>query len=417
MKLLLSSAVFLLTTSAAIADVLTLLPSTQRVTFTGLGTNSSGAGTSRISSFGACNYDGSRTTCTVSGAYTGLGGGTYQLVLNYPGNGVSPLTTVASPIGSDTVYFALSAGSLISTITPNGGSTLQIYDLNFSIFFSGSTDACTGVSQCGVGAVGVTPNATISGPVSGQLDPTPVIRSLVTATGYGGSPMIAPATWVEIYGQNLSTTLKQVWGGSDFNGVQAPAALGGTTVKVGGQSAFVEFVSPEQVNVQIPSTVATGRQPVVVTTAGGSSVATMVTVNSVQPGILAPGALSINGIQYVEALFPDGFTYVLPPVAGIPTRRAKPGDIVLLYGIGFGPVSPNINAGLIVQQSNALSGFTISIGGQPATVQFAGLVSGFLGLYQFNVVIPPISASDSTPVTFAINGNTGTQTLYLPISN
>ena len=48
--------------------------------------------------------------------------------------------------------------------------------------------------------------------------------------------------------------------------------LGGTTVTIGGKAAFVDFVSPGQVNVQMPSGVAAGPQPVVVTTAGGSSV-------------------------------------------------------------------------------------------------------------------------------------------------
>lgn len=417
MRLTFLLALICLTSSTAVADILTLLPSKQLYTLTGLGVNPTGAGTARVS-FGACNYDGSTTSCVVSGAYTGLGGGTYQFLLKYPGNGVSPLQTVASPPGSNNIYFNLLAGSLTFSITTNTGSTFAFQPLSFNLVYD-STATCTGTPVCGVGAVGTTPNSTITGTVSGQFDPTPMIKSVVTATGYGGSTSIAPATWVEIYGTNLSTTQMQQWAGGDFNGAQAPAALGGTTVKVGGQSAFVEYVSPGQVNVQVPSNVATGRQAVVVTTAGGASTATMVTVNTVQPGLLAPDAVTLNGIHYAVALFPDAVTYVLPngSVPGLQTRRARPGDTITLYGVGFGGVSPNINAGLIVQQSNNLSGFQLSLGGQAATVQYAGLVSGFLGLYQFNIVVPQIAASDSVPVTFSINGNTGSQTVYLPISN
>ncbi len=407
--------VSLLTAVPATADILTLLPSNETYTLTGLGTNATGAGTTRVT-FGSCNYDGANTKCVLSGNYTGLGGGKYQFLLTYPGNGISPLQTVASPIGSDTIFFNLSAGSLTFSITPNSGGTFSFDPFIFNLFFD-QTATCTGTNVCGVGSVGVTPNSTISGKVNGQFDPTPMIKGVVTATGYGGAPAIAPASWVEIYGTNLSTTKLLQWGGADFNGPQAPIALGGTTVKIGGQSAFVQFVNPDQVNVQVPSTVATGRQPVVVTTAGGASAATMITVNSVQPGLLAPAVLNINGVAYAEALFPDGGTYVLPPVPGILTRRAKPGDTIMLYGVGFGPVSPNINAGVIVGQANNLSGLQFSIGGKPATLAFAGLVSGFVGLYQFNVVIPQIPASDSASVTFSLNGNTGTQTLNLPISN
>ena len=359
----------------------------------------------------------------MSGTYTGLGsGGTYSFVLAYPGNGPSPLSSIASPAGSDLVIFNLTAGTLGFTLTPNGGEAIPFYDLRFNVFFSSATDSCTGVSACGVGSVGVTPGATITGPMSGSFDLTPVITSpggVVTATGYGGSRAIAPATWIEIYGLNLSTTLKRTWGGGDFTGTQAPTALGGTTVTIGGKPAYVQFVSPGQVNAQVPSGLASGPQPVVVTTAGGASLAVTVTVNPTEPGILAPSAFKLAAGQYAVALLPDGVTYVLPPgiAAGVPTARAKPGDTIILYGVGFGPVTPDISAGLIVQQTNALPGFQASFGGIPATVQFAGLVQGFLGLYQFNIVVPKVGASDAVPFTFTLGGKAGTQTLLLPVGN
>jgi uncharacterized protein (TIGR03437 family) len=372
-------------------------------------------------SWGSCVYDGKQTTCTVSGPYTGLGqGGTYSFLLVYPGNGASPLSAVSSPPGNDLVYYSLTAGTFTFTITPNGGAPVRFYDLTNRLFFDPSTDSCTGVSTCSVGAVGLSFGGTITGPQNGTFDTTPVINAggIVTATDYGGFKTISPATFVEIYGLNLSTTLYLDWS-SAFNGTQAPVTLGGTTATVGGLPAYVELASPHQVNLLVPSGVAPGQQQVVVSTIGGASVATTVTVNAIAPGILAPPAFKSAAGQYAFALFPDNRTYVLPPgvAPGLPAARAKPGDVIIFYGLGFGPVSPNLTAGTLVEQSNQLFSFQAAFAGVQANVQFAGLVQTYTGLYQFNIVVPNVPANDATPFTFTINGTAGTQSLLLPIGN
>jgi uncharacterized protein (TIGR03437 family) len=90
----------------------------------------------------------------------------------------------------------------------------------------------------------------------------------------------------------------------------------------------------------------------------------------------------------------------------------------MLYGVGFGSVTPAIPAGQIVTQSNALqSNFQASFAGIAATLQFAGLVAGNLGLYQFNVVVPNVAASDTVPLTFSLGGTAGTQKLIVAIGN
>src|SRR5215469_4100875 len=142
----------------------------------------------------------------------------------------------------------------------------------------------------------------------------PSIRSangVVTASAFGSFSIIAPGTWIEIYGSNLATNTRS-WGSADFNGTTAPTTLDGTQVSVGGQSAFVAYISLGQVNAQVPSNVATGPQPVVVTTPSGQSGAYSVNVAAVEPGLWAPSALSATGLQYVAAQFTDG-SYVLPP--------------------------------------------------------------------------------------------------------
>ena len=198
----------------------------------------------------------------------------------------------------------------------------------------------------------------------------------------------------------------------------APTSLDGVTVTIGGQPAYIDYISGNQINAQVPYSVAPGQQQLTVKTAAGAAlVAATVTVNALQPGMFAPPSLKVGGNQYVGALFSDGATYALPPgaVSGIASRRANPGDIVTLYGVGFGPVTPNIPAGQVVQQSNSLPSFQISIAGTPATVMYAGLAPDAIGLYQFNVVIPNVTASDTALVTFSVGGVSGTQTLHIAV--
>ena len=100
-------------------------------------------------------------------------------------------------------------------------------------------------------------------------------------------------------------------------------------------------------------------------------------------------------------------------VSGLTTRPASAGDVITLYGIGFGPVSPSIAAGNIATQSNALTNkLTVQIGSVPATVQYAGLAPGFVGLYQFNVTVPALSPGD-WPLVIQLNGTQLSQALYL----
>jgi uncharacterized protein (TIGR03437 family) len=242
---------------------------------------------------------------------------------------------------------------------------------------------------------------------------------VVGASSFGEFKSIAPGSWIEIYGSNLATGTRP-WQASDFNGFNAPIALDGTSVTIGGQSCFVAYISPGQVNAQAPSNVAAGVQPLIVTAPGGTSAAYNITVNAVEPGFDAPLSFNINGIQYVVALFPDG-SYVLPTgaIAGLTTRPAQPGDTITLYGVGFGAVTPAIPAGELVQVLNTLAEpFSISFGGTPATsVQYDGLAPDYTGLYQFNVVVPAVAAGNQVPLTFTVGGVAGTQTLYIPVGN
>ena len=225
---------------------------------------------------------------------------------------------------------------------------------------------------------------------------SPVI-SLV-ANAEGEKPLISPNTWIEIKGQNLSRANDtRIWQGADFVNNQMPTSLDGVSVTVNGKSAFVYYISPAQVNVLTPPDAMSGAVSVQVTRNGLASAPFSV---SAQP--LSPSFFVFNGGPYAIATHADGS--LAGPASLYPgsISPAKPGESIVLYANGFGPTSPPAVSGSI-SQSGTLSPLpTVTIGGVPATVAFAGLISP--GLFQLNVVIPATVPSGDNPVIATING-------------
>ena len=250
--------------------------------------------------------------------------------------------------------------------------------------------------------------------------PTISTNGVITAAAFGGSTTIAPGTWIEIYGQNLAPDARE-WTGGDFSGSTAPTSLDGVKVTIGGQAAFVRYISAGQVNVQVPSNVSTGQQQLVVsTTAGGSSAPYSINVASTRASVLAPSSFIVSGKQYAAALFSDGSTFALPPntLPGVTSRYAKPGDTLIVYGVGFGPTAPAINAGQIVSQTNMLaSSLQVSLGGVGATLTYEGLVPSYVGLYQLNIVVPNVANNDFVPLSISVGGTAIAQTVYTAVHN
>jgi uncharacterized protein (TIGR03437 family) len=250
-----------------------------------------------------------------------------------------------------------------------------------------------------------------------ELSPAISPDGVINASAFGGFTSIAPGSWIEIYGSNLAADT-QGWTQAEFTGNTAPTSLAQTSVTIAGASAFIDYVSPTQIDALVPSDVATGSQPLIVTNGVGASNSYTVTVNAAEPGILAPASFNIGGVQYAVATFTDG-AYALPTGAlpGVNSRPAKPGDVITLYGVGFGPVTPDIPAGQLVQELNNLTlPFTLSIGGAPATVLYSGLAPNYTGLYQFNVTVPDVTPGNPA-LAFTLNGVSGTQILFICVGN
>lgn len=255
----------------------------------------------------------------------------------------------------------------------------------------------------------------------------PVIRSsppgVISALAFGGPATaalgsngpgpIAPGTWIEIYGEHLSSTTR-AWAAGDFQGSTAPTSLDGVSVTIGGVPAFISYVSPGQVNALVPSTVSAGSAAVVVTNGALPGAPFTAPVSASQPSLLVLGLID-QGSRYLGAVFPDFTTYVLPPgyTTAVPSRRARAGDTIVLFGVGLGPVDPNVPVGQIAPQASVLKTKpTVSFNGTPGNVTYAGLVAGTVGLYQLNVVVPGIAMpsgqtfNDNVQVTVQADGAT-----------
>ncbi len=247
----------------------------------------------------------------------------------------------------------------------------------------------------------------------------PIITSAISAGAFGAYSTIASGSWIEIYGSNFAVG-NQEWAGGDFEGGFAPTKMGGVSVSIGGRAAFVQYVSPLQINAQVPSGVGSGAQPIIVTTPTGASLPFTISVESLKPGLLAPASFRIAGQQNVAALFSDNVTFVLPPgsISGVPARRARPGETITIYGVGFGAVTPNIVPGQIAQQANTLATpLVVRFGSTQANVSYSGLAPNTVGLYQFNVVVPSVAASDTVPLSFTLGSLALAQNLVIAIGN
>jgi uncharacterized protein (TIGR03437 family) len=236
--------------------------------------------------------------------------------------------------------------------------------------------------------------------VAVTLTVTPVVPAVtVTAVVNAGSyqPGIASGAWISIFGANLAQTT-YLWQASDIVNGALPTVLQGVSVTVNGLPAYVDYVSPTQINALVPDDDTVGPVPVQVTAAGEVSNAL-----TVQKSLLAPAFLTFDG-THVAALHADysliGAPNLLP---GAVTTPAQPGEIILLYGVGFGPANPPQPSGQQVATAAPLpSAVQVTIGGQTANVAFAGLVES--GLYQFNVTVPGGLPSGDAAVVAAIGG-------------
>jgi uncharacterized protein (TIGR03437 family) len=197
---------------------------------------------------------------------------------------------------------------------------------------------------------------------------------------------IQPGEWVSVFGTNLASSTAS-WNGT------FQTSLGGTSVTINGKAAYLIYVSPTQINLQAPGDTTTGPVPVVVTTASGNASST-VTLAEFGPSFSLFDTMHVAGIilRSDGSGTQGGGTYDLlgPPgnSLGYPTVAAKPGDAVEVFGVGFGPTSPEVPAGQAFSgAAPAVNPVNLLINGVSVTPTFIGLSGA--GLYQINLTVPP----------------------------
>jgi uncharacterized protein (TIGR03437 family) len=257
----------------------------------------------------------------------------------------------------------------------------------------------------------------------GTATATPSIASngVIMASAFGGYRTAAPGAFLEIYGSNLAGTTRG-WSASDFvNGV-APTMLDNVSVTIGGVPAYVSYVSPTQVNVEVPAGAPTGGADAVVLTYNAQqSVASQILVTGLQGGILAPASFHVNGKQYAAAFHADNTFVTNGTVPGVQGTPAKVGETIVFYGLGFGPVNPPAvsYAGQIAQGQTTLENPVTFLfnGALEATPVYQGLSPGLTGVDQFDVTIPQGLPPGDVSLTVLQNGQPIAQAgLYIPVT-
>jgi uncharacterized protein (TIGR03437 family) len=237
------------------------------------------------------------------------------------------------------------------------------------------------------------------------LQPASRVNSVVNAASY--QPAIASGGFVSIVGTAFANSARS-WTSSDFSGNNLPASLDGISATINGKQAFVEYISSTQINVIAPDDDTIGLVSVQVTTPNGPSYAGTVMKQKLAPAFFTyPSGTT----SYVAAVHQDG-TLVGP--AGPSSRPAVPGEVIEIYGTGFGATNPASPTSQLISQPEPLSlPATVTIAGVNAQVQWAGIVSS--GLYQFNVQIPNVAAGDR-PVQTSIGGFQSVANAYIAVA-
>jgi uncharacterized protein (TIGR03437 family) len=237
-------------------------------------------------------------------------------------------------------------------------------------------------------------------------DPTTILPAAppgptITAVENGASFQagFAPNAWFTVTGGNLASVAGDTWQNSIVGGV-LPVTLDGVSVTVGGQPAYVYFVSPNQINAVAPN-VAAGSTTVVVKNSLGTSAPFSSAAQTYSPAFfLWPGGYAVATHQDFSLAVTNG------TFAGVTTVAAKPGDVIILWGTGFGPTTPAAPAGVEIPLNSFLtsSPVSVTVGGEPATVYGAALAPGYAALFQVAIQIPATLADGDYPVVATVMG-------------
>jgi uncharacterized protein (TIGR03437 family) len=220
-------------------------------------------------------------------------------------------------------------------------------------------------------------------------NPAPAIANggAVSTTTFSGS--IGSGSLVSLFGTNFSGSI------ASATTFPLPTTLAGTQVMANGTAVPLLYVSPTQINLQLPMGL-TGDIAINVVSDAESGVNTNVKVVAEAPGIL-----TVRGTQAVILNQDHSLNSAANP--------AVEGSVIQIFASGLGATNPPLTAG---QAANSrppfnvtVSPVTVLINGKIAAVQFSGAAPGFAGLFQVNATVPFLTgAGNSVPLQIQIDG-------------
>jgi len=298
-----------------------------------------------------------------------------------------------SPLLAGSVEASFSSGESPVAMTPVGGGKWSGTWSPHNLAGGGASVAIN--AQSLLGLIGSTSAAGTLNPNNTATVVTP--GGIVNAASLISTAPIAPGEFISIFGSNLapSTTLSPSY--------PYATSLAGTQVLLGGQAIPLEFVSAGQINALVPYGIpVNGLQDLTVEQNGVYSFAETVVVATANPAVFTQSQ-SGQGSGVIVVVKADGAQFEASAA-----QPASAGDALVIYCSGLGPVDPPVadgGAAPLSTLSHTVNPVTVTIGGQPAQVLFAGLAPGFAGLYQVNIVVPAgIPSGVNVPVVLTTAG-------------
>lgn len=289
-----------------------------------------------------------------------------------------------------------SLGNYSATWQPGTSNSNMVITLNAT---SGSLTPATAKLSGGV-APNQTPPPTVA--------PGGTLNNLNPVTGAA----LAPGTIAQVFGSGLAAS-------SVSTGVlPLPTTFDNTFALVGSKQAPLYFLSSGQVNIQIPSEITASQQiPIILSVNNALTLPAMLNIVPNTPGVLSeldgPTPPSVQNGAHIIAQHSADFSLVSS------SSPAKPGEFLIMYLVGMGATNPSVASGTPAPSSTlsqVTAQPTVTVGSQPATIQFAGLTPGFVGLYQVNFQVPSGVSSGELEVDVTQNGVAANPTL-LPVSS
>lgn len=238
---------------------------------------------------------------------------------------------------------------------------------------------------------------------------TPVITpgGILSAAGLGAEPpnVAAPGSLVSIFGRNLANTT------ATASGAPLPRELNGTAVLVGNVFAPLLFISPTQINAQIPFEILPGSTaPVVVWVSGRASAPEPLRVEAAAPSLFTQEQ---TGVGTAVAFHVDS-SLVSSESPAFPGEELS----ILVTGLGTtlaSPTAPALVSGAPGNGQTTLLVPGVTIGSSFAAVTSSVAAPGGIGQYLIRVVIPIVTAGNQ-PVVVDIGGRRTAAPVAIPIS-